>query len=144
MDNNRPMSKNGVLPLAPSNKHSNENRPLFDDQGYCHGFVNQVVFIPAHTLDTGQAIADGYCWRLLSPGTLKPYVASYWTGARWTRGSKLLALWNRLGLSREDPEVDRATGLPVVFKLERRNDQYQVVADLTTLDVERPGQRRVA
>ena len=144
MDENRPMSKNGVLPLAPANRHSDENRPLFDEQGYCHGFVNHVVFIPAHTLDTGCTVADGYCWQFLSPGTLKPYVASYWTGVRWTRESKLLALWNSLGLSRKDPEVDRAIGLPVVFKLERRNDQYQVVPGLTMRDGEHPGQRRVA
>jgi len=133
----RPTSKNGVLPLAPSNKHSSENRPLFDDVGYCHGFVERVDFEPAHTLNDGCKIEDGYCWRFICRGTLKPYIARYWTGVRWTRGSKLLALWNGLRLCVDDLRVESAQGLPVVFKLERRNDAYNVVTGLTSLDLER-------
>jgi hypothetical protein len=137
MDDNRPMSKNGVLPLAPANKYSDENRPLFDEEGRCHGYVEEVIFEPARTRKDGCELPDGYCWRFICPGTLWPYVAQYWTGAKWTKSSKLLALWKGLGLSQESPEVDRASGLPVVFKLERKNEQYKVVPGLTALDADR-------
>lgn len=133
----RPMSKNGVLPLAPANRPSNENRPLFDSQGLCHGLVEQIAFQPAHVLTDGRELPDGYCWRFICPGTLHPYTAQYWTGARFTKTSKLLTLWNALGLTREHHEVDLAQGLPVVFKLERRDEQYKIVSGLTVLDTDR-------
>jgi hypothetical protein len=132
------MSTNGVLPLAPSNYHSTENRPMFfDEQGRCHGFVERIDFTPADMMNDGYVLPDRYCWHFICVGTLKPYIAQYWTGTRWTTGSKLVALWNSLGLSHDEPQVDLAQGLPVVFKLERRNGQYNVVSGLTTLDTER-------
>ena len=122
----RPMSKNGVLPLSPANRHSTENRPLFDDTGCCHGIVTDTVLEPAHALEDGRELPDRYCWHFLCSGTLKPYTARYWTGVRFTKGSKLLDLWKKLGGSQAAPQVDLVRGLPVVFKLERRNEQYRI------------------
>jgi hypothetical protein len=128
------------LRVKPSNHHSAENRPLFDQRGYCHGYVTRVTFQEARAAEDGRTYGPSYKWELVCPGTIKAFGRMYWT---WTRQrppkprethSAFGELCRRLRLVEDtvvpvldkDIDVSKAVGLGVVYTLKRQGGVYLV------------------
>lgn len=129
---------------------SSANRPMFDEDGFCHGVVKNVSLQEARQTEDGQEIGECIKWEFETPGTLRPYLSLYWTGLTVApvdeKGhlSKLSRLCVVLGLLTEDdlgkPDIDydleQAIGLTVKYRLQRTGGLYRLDDTSLALDTD--------
>jgi hypothetical protein len=142
------------LRVKESNQHSAENRPLFDQSGYCHGYVVRIEFHEARAGDNGRTYGPSYKWELVCRGTVRVFGRIIWT---WTRKrlptseetqSAFMSLCQRLGLAPEqtpplldsDVDLSKGLGLKVSYKLVRKGGKYVIDEDSIQLDTDYPEQ----